>query len=179
MQSPEESILAYAAALKELSKHFRGMLLAPVMQPSRIPGMKELRICGVFVVVGTITRNLSVESVVNRGHLEVVCKGMHVDFVNTQELQEVYTCKLSVEGALLEIEIDTGSFISAIPYYLYCQALYQIPLQTTSTVFLTYQGAAMKPKGVIVVTIRIKNVEHNLPLYVVRGGATALVVETR
>ncbi|KAJ8890428.1 hypothetical protein PR048_009937 [Dryococelus australis] len=158
---------------------------------SRYEGIKELWCfcCGRNNHTKLVCRyrNLKCRQCGRQGHLQVVCKDKHVNYcehssevsnklfkmrICKQELKDVYTCKLSVQGALLEMEIDTGS---AISYDLYCQALYQIPLQTTSTVFLTYQGGVIKSKGVIDVTVRIKNVEHKLPLYVKEGGATALV----
>ncbi|KAJ8896587.1 hypothetical protein PR048_001931 [Dryococelus australis] len=117
---------------------------------SRYEGTKYMRCfcCGRINHIKTVCRyrNLMCRQCGRQGHLEVVSKDKHVNYcehsnevpnksfkmrICKQELPEVYTCNLSVEGALLEIEIDTGSTISAIPYDIYCQALYQIPLQTT------------------------------------------------
>ncbi|KAJ8874322.1 hypothetical protein PR048_025168 [Dryococelus australis] len=89
--APSSSSAEATVECIKLHGHFPGMLLAAAMQPSLIPGMKELRICGVFVVVGTITQKQfvgiairSVDSMAGRAILKWYAKTSMLIIVNTQ-----------------------------------------------------------------------------------------------
>lgn len=71
----------------------------------------------------------------------------------------------TVNGKKMEMELDTGAAVSLIPWELYKQKLYKIPLQSTDIMLRTYTGEPLAPEGVIKVQVALNKQNAVLPLH--------------
>ena len=89
-----------------------------------------------------------------------------------------YKVQLSVDGQLLEVEVDTGASLSVISEELYNSLVSagQAPQLVESGIVLrTYTGKEVKPNGSCSVNGCYDGVEYSLPLSVVGGKRPALL----
>ncbi len=79
-----------------------------------------------------------------------------------------------VSGVKLKMELDTGSALSVISAADYQRLFSKIPLQSTSVILKTYTGEKVSPKGKLPVTVKYKENQQQLNLYVLENGGPAL-----
>lgn len=80
-----------------------------------------------------------------------------------------------LEGRPVRMEVDTGAAVSLVSYAVYKEKLQHLPLQKTSLTLKTYTGESVATKGVVHVTVKVKNQTAKLPLYVVTGNFPSLL----
>lgn len=80
-----------------------------------------------------------------------------------------------VDGKPLQMELDTGSAVSVIPYSKYSSMYKTAKLHPTSTTLKTYTGEKIKPEGMMKVQVKYKEEIHQLNLYVVNTQGPALL----
>ena len=89
-------------------------------------------------------------------------------------------CKvqLRVGGQTLDMEIDTGAFLSVISERIYDKLVSEkdaLPLEKSGIVLRTYTGEEAKSKVSCTVDVSYEGQEHSLPLLVVPGEGPALL----
>ena len=79
-----------------------------------------------------------------------------------------------VNGKPLQMELDTGSAVSVIPYTQYTAMFKSEMLHETGTTLKTYTGEKIEPEGLLNVEVKYKGEAHQLKLYVVKTQGPAL-----
>ena len=85
---------------------------------------------------------------------------------------------ISINGTLIDMEVDTGAFLSIISEatYAYLQSQGKAsPLMDTDVVLRTYTGEEVRLEGSLEVKVAHEGKEFTLPLLVVKGKGPALL----
>lgn len=75
---------------------------------------------------------------------------------------------MEVESQPLEMELDTGSAVSILPYEVFQKRFPVKKLEETSVVLKNYTGEQISPVGCLSVQVQYQDQASLLPLYVVR-----------
>ncbi|XP_037273492.2 uncharacterized protein LOC119165415 [Rhipicephalus microplus] len=82
---------------------------------------------------------------------------------------------LKIDGALVEMELDTGAAVSIMPYKQFKQQFPSARCGPTDIVLRTYTGALVQPCGVAVVKVQHGEQTAKLPLYLVDQAGPPLL----
>ena len=85
---------------------------------------------------------------------------------------------IEIEKIPLQLELDTGSAVSVIPWKTYQDMFSEVPLKDTKVTLKTYTGAIIEPQGVhvIEVTVSYQGVNYpDLQLFVVKHDASPIL----
>ena len=82
---------------------------------------------------------------------------------------------VDIDGAQLEMMVDTGSPVSLLPMHLYQARLSHMPLQTCDVELKGYGGHPLDVVGVIRATVTRDDRSVQADLYVMRGGTVPLL----
>ncbi|XP_039292569.1 uncharacterized protein K02A2.6-like [Nilaparvata lugens] len=97
------------------------------------------------------------------------------DKINSVTRIKPITLELIVENKPLLFEVDSGACVSVINVRCYEETFSHLELQPTNLVLSSYTNNPIIPKGKVAVTVKHKNREHQLTLYVINNGANPLI----
>lgn len=106
------------------------------------------------------------------GSAEVI---LTVNNLNCLEQYEPYKIKLVVNNTQLTMEIDTGSTISCISTECFYKKFKDCKLVNSNLFIRYYTGEKVKVVGKIQPTVKFRNKEQKLNLYVVKDARTSLL----
>ena len=81
----------------------------------------------------------------------------------------------TIEGKVVEMELDTGAAVSLIPHEMYQKKFAHVPLGKTRTLLKTYTGEKVHPRGVAYVKVKKGTEMILLPLLVVDSTGPPLL----
>ncbi|XP_039764273.1 uncharacterized protein K02A2.6-like [Pararge aegeria] len=129
-----------------------------------------------------------------RGHIKVMCKSVRKSEVKCQSFisessdedffnidiitqgNKPYYLKVKVEDSFLEVEIDTGSRISAINEECYEKLFKHKEIVKDNLILRSYSGSRIDSLGYILVRVQLKSViSKDLRLYIIQGGNRPLL----
>ncbi|XP_049275985.1 uncharacterized protein K02A2.6-like [Rhipicephalus sanguineus] len=134
-----------------------------------------------------------------KGHIQRACRSNRQSFGGHQQKRSVKTLKvvtqvppmgvseqvsscrtpifvgLKINGALVEMELDTGAAVSIMPYKQFKQQVPSASCEPTDIVLRTYTGALVQPCGVAVVSVQHGEQTAKLPLYLVDQAGPPLL----
>ncbi|XP_063829223.1 uncharacterized protein LOC135078624 [Ostrinia nubilalis] len=87
-----------------------------------------------------------------------------------QESDSPWYCKLNVEGVMLNMQIDSGSSVSAISKDTYNRLFKGRPLIESNKVLTVYSGEKIKPLGIMPVNVINSDQSFTSKLYVLDNG---------
>lgn len=82
---------------------------------------------------------------------------------------------VSIEGIVIQMEVDTGSAVSCVNEKTYNQNFRHLTLDTTNLNLKFYDGSSLVPLGVIKPEVCYNGKKNNLELFVIQGGTTSLL----
>ncbi|XP_075722156.1 uncharacterized protein LOC142765298 [Rhipicephalus microplus] len=88
---------------------------------------------------------------------------------------DLYEAQAISDGALVEMELDTGAAVSIMPYKQFKQQFPSARCGPTDIVLRTYTGALVQPCGVAVVKVQHGEQTAKLPLYLVDQAGPPLL----
>ncbi|XP_049276083.1 uncharacterized protein K02A2.6-like [Rhipicephalus sanguineus] len=134
-----------------------------------------------------------------KGHIQRACRSNRQSFGGHQQKRSVKTLKvvtqvppmgvseqvsscrtpifvvLKINGALVEMELDTGAAVSIMPYKQFKQQVPSANCEPTDIVLRTYTGALVQPCGLAVVSVQHGEQTAKLPLYLVDQAGPPLL----
>nr|XP_034837060.1 uncharacterized protein K02A2.6-like [Maniola hyperantus] len=138
--------------------------------------------------------NFTCDECSQRGHLKVMCKKVRQSEVKCQNLvsessdedffnidivsqgNKPYYIKVKVDNNLLELEIDTGSRISAINEKCYEKLFKHKEIVKDNLILRSYSGSRIDSLGYILVRVQLRSmVAKDLKLYIIKGGNRPLL----
>ena len=121
----------------------------------------------------TRSRNVHVvES--ERDEWEDVLGSLEVHNIN-KVTSDIIWVNLKVEKKPLDMELDTGSAVSIIPYELYQKRFSDKNLEKATILLKTYTGERIAPVGVLKMNVEYKQQKFLLDLYVVKTKGPVLM----
>ena len=109
-----------------------------------------------------------------RDEWDDVLGSLEVHNVN-KATSDIIWVNLKVEEQPLDMELDTGSAVSIIPYELYQKRFSDKNLEKTTTLLKTYTGERIAPVGVLKMNVEYKQQKFLLDLYVVKTKEPVLM----
>ena len=91
-----------------------------------------------------------------------------------QTIDDVIWVEPKVNGQNLQMELDTGSVMSTLPFQKYKELFPKTPLVKTEAILKTYSGERLTPEGKLYVRMEHNNHVKDLTLYVVDTHGPAL-----
>ncbi|KAJ2953009.1 hypothetical protein O0L34_g7390 [Tuta absoluta] len=128
-----------------------------------------------------------------KGHLRKMCDKKEIHFIegsvdegdDGKQLFNVYNIKcdkgkpmiarVSINGQLLEFEIDSGSDVCVLSEADYARSLHNVPLSPTAKRLSGYTGSNFETVGVLQVEATYGSKSRLIDLYVVRNGGPPLL----
>lgn len=96
-------------------------------------------------------------------------------YFRTNAESQPIRAEVSLDGVVIEMEIDSGSPISAISDQLYQKHFLKYPLEETKTNLVGYNGNVMKIKGIFRVKVSFRDLSAPLDIFVIDSGGPPLL----
>jgi hypothetical protein len=134
------------------------------------------------------------------GHIERVCRGKKAsnpghkpkksyfltddddEYIASMEInelrdnpKEILWIEPTVNGKHLKMELDTGSARSVISREDFVKHFKGLKWEKSDITLKTYSGEVINPLGRVQVSVRLKEIEETLPLYIVQNGGPPLL----
>ena len=100
---------------------------------------------------------------------------LHLFNIGTGDKNLPIKIKVNVEGLILNMELDSGSAVTALSNNFYSKYYSHIPISSSKTTLISYSGEKIKPAGTVPLNFTYNDKTCPLDVFIINNGGPPLL----